>query len=228
MRTILVGLVFTSLAAFLSLSDRAEAETSLSGDVDCNGALQSVDAAIVLQLDAGIINTVPCPLKADTNGDGRTDSMDAAIILQSVAGLLAYCRPGDADVFIAKLIVAGGSPLVRHGELVSLTLSVVNCSDAPITRQTANTQAYDFIVESARGEEVWRWSNDALFTPLVTDHTFPPGETFVYTEVWHQDDDAGVPVPEGKYLVRGFSVGCNTTPPNQCGLGDAALLWIRG
>ena len=59
-----------------------------AGDADCNGLVNSIDAAFVLQLVAGLIGTVPCPLAADTNGSGEIDAIAATLILQIDAGLL--------------------------------------------------------------------------------------------------------------------------------------------
>jgi len=58
------------------------------GDVNCNGSLQSTDAAIVLQLEAGLLASLPCEESGDLNHDGYVNSVDATIILQRVAGLL--------------------------------------------------------------------------------------------------------------------------------------------
>jgi hypothetical protein len=60
--------------------------TSL-GDVDCNGSISSIDAALILQLGAGLIDALGCQQNADTNGDGRVNAVDAALVLQHVAGL---------------------------------------------------------------------------------------------------------------------------------------------
>ena len=59
-----------------------------AGDADCSGVVNSIDAAFVLQLVAGLIGTVPCPIPADTNGSGEIDAIDATLILQIDAGLL--------------------------------------------------------------------------------------------------------------------------------------------
>jgi uncharacterized protein YkwD len=59
-----------------------------TGDVNCNGDTTSLDAALVLQFDAALLDALPCEIDADMNGDGSTTSVDAAIILQLTAGLL--------------------------------------------------------------------------------------------------------------------------------------------
>jgi hypothetical protein len=61
-----------------------------AGDANCDRRVTSVDSAVVLQKDAGLIAAVPCPENADVNHDGRTNSVDASVILQFVAGLLSH------------------------------------------------------------------------------------------------------------------------------------------
>jgi hypothetical protein len=52
----------------------------------------SLDAALVLQVSAGLLAQAPCPT-ADTNGNGVVDALDAALILQYVAGLIDELPP---------------------------------------------------------------------------------------------------------------------------------------
>jgi len=58
------------------------------GDVDCDGSVSSIDASLILQLDAGLLDSLPCAHNADLNGDGEINSIDAALVLQRVAGLI--------------------------------------------------------------------------------------------------------------------------------------------
>jgi hypothetical protein len=60
-----------------------------TGDVDCTGVTTSVDAALVLQLSAALMQSLPCEGAADMNGDDRVGALDAAIILQVTAGFFA-------------------------------------------------------------------------------------------------------------------------------------------
>lgn len=59
-----------------------------TGDVNCDGSVDSIDAALVLQLGAGLIGALTCGENADANADGTINSIDAALILQFNAGLI--------------------------------------------------------------------------------------------------------------------------------------------
>ncbi|MDZ4278960.1 MAG: dockerin type I domain-containing protein, partial [Dehalococcoidia bacterium] len=65
----------------------------LIGDVNCDGLINAIDAALILQLGAGIIDELPCPQNADTNEDGMINAVDAALILQFVAGIIDSLPP---------------------------------------------------------------------------------------------------------------------------------------
>ena len=60
----------------------------LLGDANCNGEVNAIDAAIVLQINAGLLRAPSCAENADVNQDGSIDSIDAALILQRVARLI--------------------------------------------------------------------------------------------------------------------------------------------
>jgi len=60
----------------------------MAGDADCDLLTNAVDASLVLQLEADLVDDVACTHLADVTGDGLVDSRDAARILQFVAGLI--------------------------------------------------------------------------------------------------------------------------------------------
>jgi alpha-tubulin suppressor-like RCC1 family protein len=61
----------------------------IPGDVNCDKAINSIDAALVLQVDAGLpIMLGMCYWSADLSHDGNINAIDAAIILQVDAGLI--------------------------------------------------------------------------------------------------------------------------------------------
>ncbi len=67
---------------------RAERLGDRLGDVNCDGDVSSIDAALILQLTAGVVAFLFCGDFGDIDGDGNVTSVDAAIILQFTAGLI--------------------------------------------------------------------------------------------------------------------------------------------
>lgn len=64
------------------------ASATPNGDVTCDGETNAIDALYVLQFDANLLSTLPCPANGDMSRDGRTNSLDASLILQFAAGLI--------------------------------------------------------------------------------------------------------------------------------------------
>lgn len=58
--------------------------------MSCDGKVTSRDALLILQISAGMKNTLPCLKDADVNGDGRINPLDAQLVLQFVAGFLHF------------------------------------------------------------------------------------------------------------------------------------------
>ncbi len=88
--SILTALVILALAACASTATDGGSAGAGAGDANCDGQITPVDAALILQLDAGLIQQLPCPQNADVNGNGRTDAVDASLVLQYVAGLIDH------------------------------------------------------------------------------------------------------------------------------------------
>ena len=65
----------------------------LTGDANCSGGIDSIDAALVLQLVAGLVGSLSCEENADVNTDGAVNSIDATLILQHIVGLLPTLPP---------------------------------------------------------------------------------------------------------------------------------------
>lgn len=63
------------------------------GDANCNGDVNAIDAALTLQLIAGLVGSLSCEANADVNGDGAVNAIDVALILQFTAGLLDQLPP---------------------------------------------------------------------------------------------------------------------------------------
>ena len=69
------------------------AGTTVGGDTNCDGSVNAIDAALVLQQAAGILRSLPCPENGNVSDDDVTNVLDAALILQFAAGLLAHALP---------------------------------------------------------------------------------------------------------------------------------------
>ena len=78
------------------LAHRKPAATPV-GDANCSDEVDSIDAALILQLNAGLLDDLACEGSADVNGDGRVDSIDALLVLQFVAGLLDTLPPASGS-----------------------------------------------------------------------------------------------------------------------------------
>ena len=61
----------------------------ICGDVNMDGAMNPLDALLILQLNAGMISTLANESSADVNSSGDVTSVDAALILQATAGLIS-------------------------------------------------------------------------------------------------------------------------------------------
>ncbi len=108
------------------------------GDADCNGTVNSVDAALVLQFDAGLFDILVCSLFADVNRDGTVNSVDASLILQFVAGLI--------DDFDAPLNESGVRGLVTIGPMCPVLQKNVPCPDLPFSTK--------IVIEDEAGIEI--------------------------------------------------------------------------
>ncbi len=108
------------------------------GDADCNGTVNSVDAALVLQFDAGLFDILVCSLFADVNRDGTVNSVDASLILQFVAGLI--------DDFDGLPGNSGISGLVTIGPMCPVMQKGVPCPDLPFSAK--------IVIETDMGADV--------------------------------------------------------------------------
>ena len=68
-------------------------EPALTGDVNDDATVNSIDALLVLQYGANLLDALANLGNADVNANGIIDSVDAALILQHTAGLLTSLPP---------------------------------------------------------------------------------------------------------------------------------------
>ena len=87
-RLISLAAALAVTAAALTASVSASADTSLKGDINANGVIESEDALLLLRHSVGMSALDPQKeLIADVNGDGSIDSADALGVLRISVGL---------------------------------------------------------------------------------------------------------------------------------------------
>ncbi|HXF96323.1 MAG TPA: BsuPI-related putative proteinase inhibitor [Gemmatimonadales bacterium] len=93
---------------------------------------------------------------------------------------------------------------VRAGEPIPITLRLTNTGSSPIELHLMGRAiAFDITVARDDGTVVWRRLASAAVQGILQIRRLAPGETLELTDVWHQRDEAGRPVPPGLYLLQG-------------------------
>jgi hypothetical protein len=73
------------------------------------------------------------------------------------------------------------------GEPIKMTLKVFNYTEEDIAFYFNTSQRYDFIIEDDEGNEIWRWSQDMMFTMVLGEETLGPTNTeVIYTAKYRE------------------------------------------
>ena len=131
------------------------------------------------------------------------------------------CTAGEGQQgLLSDLIFDHDDRQYAVGEEVEMTLRLTNCGENEATLHYVTGQRYEFIIaNSETGEELWRWSDGQAFTEALDEQVLANGEVVEYTETWDQTNSAGEQVPEGRYKVSAFSVGCGVPSEEPCQFG---------
>ena len=136
-----------------------------------------------------------------------TDSAHKAIITCLVAVALIGCEEEQASDIDINLMLRDRfgqeSTTYVQNEPIEFVLTGTNDTDRTIILNYTSSQQYDLYVETSTGNELWRWSEDKLFAPVVSGLTFLPGETKSVSFLWNQKlaDDSNLPT--GDYVAKG-------------------------
>jgi hypothetical protein len=128
-----------------------------------------------------------------------------------VAGLLVLaltCTSG-SDVAGDRRVVGGVAVAftarparVEVGRPVRLALRLTNVGGTGKQLTFPTSQEYDFWV--VRGDdEIWRWSEDRVFTQAVQRRELPAQQTITLSELWVADT-AGTYVVHGEVMADGY------------------------
>lgn len=126
----------------------------------------------------------------------------ASILLVTVplgCGEPAAEAPREREVVeIPNEILAATLQAEPRGDTVHLSLRVTNATGEAVELTFPTGQSFEFVVEDEAGE-IWRWSEDRMFTQAIRHERIEVGETREYEANWVPD--AG---ERGELRVRGF------------------------
>lgn len=95
---------------------------------------------------------------------------------------------------------------VKTGRAISIKLVLENVGDAPRKLSFSSGQKFDVVVDDFQGKEIWRWSVDKVFTMMLQEDVFEPGQREVHAVSWDQRDLQGQLVSVGEYRIKGESM----------------------
>lgn len=177
----IAALLLVALGAFAMRSWSSRPAEATLGDVTCDTQINAVDASVILQLTAGLIQVINCPQNADTDGDGNIGPIDASLILQFVAGLVPSLEPPATATPTrtrtsspTATSVATSTPEATATPVVTATL-VATATDAPTATPSATATA-----------TATATSSTPTFTPTRT----PTPLSIVHIRNWSSYTDA--------------------------------------
>ena len=90
-----------------------------------------------------------------------------------------------------------------YGKTVGVKVTLRNISNEPVLVPMGSVPAYDFVISTIEGENIWRWQCGQVILDIMGGETLEPGEEMELVGEWEQVDNRGEPVPAGTYLIRG-------------------------
>ncbi|PKM81149.1 MAG: hypothetical protein CVU89_10215 [Firmicutes bacterium HGW-Firmicutes-14] len=112
---------------------------------------------------------------------------------------VSYARAGTLYITLAT-----EKEIYFPGEPVRMYLAKTNFSLLPVTLRYPTTQRYDFSI-TGPGGEIWRWSADRLFNPVIEQVILGPGQHRLYAAEWPQTTHSGERISPGVYRVTGWN-----------------------
>ena len=129
------------------------------------------------------------------------------VVVVGAALVLAAC--GSADVSGDRRVVGGvivtftvTPGRAEVGGAVRLALRLTNNSGRAEKLTFASGQQYDFWVTDG-DKEIWRWSEDRVFTQAIEERTLGPQESLTLAESW-TTTTAGELVAHGQLKANGY------------------------
>lgn len=90
--------------------------------------------------------------------------------------------PETGTGFPVHVTTTTGEDAYPAGTAIEMTLRARNDGTGEVTLNFSNGQRFDFWIETAAGNEVWRWSDGMAFPMVLGRETLAPDEELVWTE----------------------------------------------
>lgn len=100
------------------------------------------------------------------------------------------------------------------GEVVEMTLEIINRSSEGIILQFKDSQRYDFVLEGPTSKR-WQWSAERMFAQMLGEEHIEPGETRTYTTQYSEGLSPGIYRITGTIVATGMPLMAST------------VIWVR-
>lgn len=118
-----------------------------------------------------------------------------------------------AFIPVWKATLSTSSTTYTAGQDVLVTFTLKNISTGAVTLNYATTCEAAFQVEDALGSVVYDHRAHQGCFMILTERTWQPNQSVVYSFTWHQTNDAGQQVPAGaSYRIRGLGDSYEPVP----------------
>jgi hypothetical protein len=103
-----------------------------------------------------------------------------------------------------KLTVKTTKSTYKAGEAVEFVITLTNRSSSDAAIELTSGQMYDVALVGADDVELWRWSDDKMFTMQIGKLRLAAGEERVWRESWNQKTRAGKDLLPGAYKILAY------------------------
>lgn len=164
---------------------------------------------------------------AATPTDGGSSPSGALISTPAGSeGAPAVCTQEDAQRgTITTLDFNDETGTYDSGDDIEITFTIANCGDNDITLSYPTTQRYVITAQDPQGNEVWSSADGQVFNQVEGEEVIPPNKTIIYKETWNQKNSDGEQVPDARYKISAFSIGCSSGQTN-CQFGPIRYVQI--
>ena len=118
-------------------------------------------------------------------------------LLLAVVALLLFAVPHVEESQLTVRLTTYRDTYERD-QPIRLVLVLENGGSEPVTLEFTTSQRYDFEIQNAADEVVWRWSDEMGFAQMLGSETVEPGGRLRYAEEFSMALDAGT------YRVIGY------------------------